>query len=412
MRRAIDNGTVYLVGAGPGDPDLITVRGLKVLRLADVVLYDRLVHADLLEEVRPDAERIYVGKAPGNHTLSQGSINDLLVERARRGLLVVRLKGGDPFVFGRGGEEAMALAAAGISFQVVPGISSALSVPAYAGIPVTHRHISSAFTVVTGHACHAGDDPDWVALARAGTLVILMGLRRLPAIAATLIEAGIDASTPAAVISSGATENQAVVEGTLEDIGRRTRHLSSPATIVIGQVVGLRSWLSWFESPARSGGDGVPYSPAWTALFATAGSADVSAARGAHAGVASRHGSGATEERRKPTGTAERSEPIEQLETPEQREPIEPLETAERPKPIERLVAAKRPKPIEPLETAERPKPGAPLVTAKRPKPIEPLVTAERPKPGAPLVTAERPKPGAPLVTAERPKPVEPALAP
>ena len=277
MRRAIDSGIVYLVGAGPGDPDLITVRGLKVLRLADVVVYDRLVHPALLDEVRSGAECVFVGKAPRNHTLSQASINDLLVERARRGLLVVRLKGGDPFVFGRGGEEAMALAAAGISFQVVPGISSALSVPAYAGIPVTHRHVSSAFTVVTGHACHAGSDPDWVALARAGTLVVLMGLRRLPTIAATLINAGIDASTPAAVISSGATDNQAVVEGTLEDIGRRTRHLASPATIVIGQVVGLRPWLSWFEAPANVGGDGVPYSPARTAFLTAAGGTDLSA---------------------------------------------------------------------------------------------------------------------------------------
>ena len=269
MRRAIDSGIVYLVGAGPGDPDLITVRGLKVLRLADVVVYDRLVHPTLLDEARPNAERIYVGKAPGNHTLSQERINELLVERAGRGLLVVRLKGGDPFVFGRGGEEAIALAAAGISFKIVPGISSALSVPAYAGIPVTHRQVSSAFTVVTGHACREGEDPDWIALARAGTLVILMGLRRLPSIAATLIEAGIDASTPAAVISSGATDNQAVVEGTLEDIGRRTRHLASPATIVIGEVVALRPWLSWFEPSAQPGGDGMPYRPAGLGLLNT-----------------------------------------------------------------------------------------------------------------------------------------------
>lgn len=262
MRRPIESGTVYLVGAGPGDPDLITVKGLKVLRLADVVVYDRLIHPDLLQEARADARRIYVGKAPDNHSIPQERINEILVEQAQLGRLVVRLKGGDPFVFGRGGEEAFALAAAGIRFQIVPGITSPISVPAYAGIPVTHRNVSSAFTVVTGHSCREGDDPDWISLARAGTLVILMGLRRLPSIAKTLMDAGIDESTPAAVISSGATNNQVVVEGTLENIGRRTRHLASPATIVIGHVVSLRPWLSWFDPADQPGGDGLPFEPA------------------------------------------------------------------------------------------------------------------------------------------------------
>lgn len=268
MRRHIEYGSVYLVGAGPGEPDLITVKGLKVLRLADVVVYDRLVHPELLDEIRPDAERIYVGKAPGNHAVSQEEISKLLVSRARIGRLVVRLKGGDPFVFGRGGEEALALAAAGIRFHLVPGISSSISVPAYAGIPVTHRNVSSAFTVVTGHSCKEGDDPDWISLARAGTLVILMGLKRLPKIAQTLVAAGIAASTPAAVIASGATDNQAVVEGTLENIGRRTRHLSAPATIIIGNVVSLRPWLSWFEPAGPAGGDGVPFEPSAAAIHA------------------------------------------------------------------------------------------------------------------------------------------------
>lgn len=261
MRRQIESGIVYLVGAGPGDPDLLTVKGLKLLRTADTVVYDRLVHPDLLKEVRTDADQIFVGKSCGRHYFLQEEINDLLVEHARRGRVVVRLKGGDPFVFGRGGEECLALAAAGIPFHVVPGISSAVSAPAYAGIPVTHRNVSSAFAVVTGHSCREGDDPDWISLARAGTLIILMGLRRLPAIADILVEAGVDSSTPAAVIASGATNEQVVVEGTLENIGPRTRHLEAPATIVIGHVVSLRSWISWFEPglAATGGGDGARY---------------------------------------------------------------------------------------------------------------------------------------------------------
>lgn len=261
MRRPVESGIVYLVGAGPGDPDLLTVKGLKLLRTADTVVYDRLVHPGLLKEVRADADQMFVGKSSGRHCVRQEDINHLLVEHARLGRVVVRLKGGDPFVFGRGGEECLALAAAGIPFRVVPGISSATSVPAYAGIPVTHRNVSSAFTVVTGHSCREGDDPDWISLARAGTLIILMGLRRLPTIAGILVDAGIDASTPAAVIASGATHEQVVVEGTLESIGRRTRHLESPATIVIGHVVSLRSWISWFE-PERAGfggGDGARF---------------------------------------------------------------------------------------------------------------------------------------------------------
>lgn len=261
MRRPAESGIVYLVGAGPGDPDLLTVKGLKLLRTADTVVYDRLVHPGLLKELREDADQIFVGKSSGRHCVRQEDINRLLVEHARLGRVVVRLKGGDPFVFGRGGEECLALASAGIPFQVVPGISSATSVPAYAGIPVTHRNVSSAFTVVTGHSCREGGDPDWISLARAGTLIILMGLRRLPTIAGILVDAGIDASTPAAVIASGTTNEQVVVDGTLENIGRRSRHLASPATIIIGHVASLRSWISWFEpeSTGFAGGDGARF---------------------------------------------------------------------------------------------------------------------------------------------------------
>src|SRR5436190_21287107 len=169
--------TVYLVGAGPGDPDLITVKGLRCLRSADVVVYDRLIDLALLDEARPDAARIFVGKGAGYHTMPQEQINAVLVEQARQGRVVVRLKGGDPFVFGRGGEEAAALAAAGIPFEVVPGVSAAIAVPAYAGIPVTHRGHGSLMTVVTAHECAAAAGVDWEALARVGgTLIIMMGV--------------------------------------------------------------------------------------------------------------------------------------------------------------------------------------------------------------------------------------------
>ncbi len=241
-----DPGTVYLVGAGPGDPDLLTVRGRALLEQADVVVYDRLVAPALLTCVRPEAERIYVGKAPGRHTCPQEEIHTLLIDAARRGRVVVRLKGGDPFVFGRGGEEGLALRAAGIPFVVVPGVTSAVSVPAYAGIPVTHRGVAQAFTVVTGHTCGT-DAPDWAALARAGTLVILMGLRRLPEIARTLMAGGRAPDTPVAVIAQGSTPEQIVVEGTLETIAARVADLRPPATIVVGDVVALRHALHWFH---------------------------------------------------------------------------------------------------------------------------------------------------------------------
>jgi uroporphyrinogen III methyltransferase/synthase len=241
-------GGVALVGAGPGDPGLMTVRGLAILRKAQVVVYDRLIDPRLLDEAPPRALRVFVGKASGAHTLPQAEINALLVAHARRGQRVVRLKGGDPFVFGRGGEEAEALAAAGIPFEVVPGVSSAVAAPAAAGIPVTHRAVASSFAVVTGHE----DDRksfsrvDWTRLATAvDTLVILMGLENLPRIARALQKAGRAAETPAAVIERGATTGQRVVVGRLDTITMRVAAagVRSPAVIVVGDVVALRPRL-------------------------------------------------------------------------------------------------------------------------------------------------------------------------
>ena len=242
-------GFVTLVGAGPGDPDLITVGGLRALQQADLVLYDRLVNPTLLEEA-PLAEQIYVGKAPGHHAYTQAEINRALVAGARQGKRVVRLKGGDPFVFGRGGEECQALAQAGIPFKVIPGISSALAGPAYAGIPVTHRNVATAFTVVTGHTA-GSEDVDWHSLPRSGTLVILMGMNHLPQIAQQLIGHGRAADTPAAVIHQATTDAQQMVTGTLADIGQRAQHLPSPAVIVVGEVVRLAAEIGWYEPEAE-----------------------------------------------------------------------------------------------------------------------------------------------------------------
>ena len=233
---------MVLVGAGPGDPELITVKGLGWLRRAEVVVYDRLVAPTLLEEAPAAAIRIYAGKTRGRHCIPQSAISPLLIHHAGAGRLVVRLKGGDPFVFGRGGEEVIACRAAGIPVEVVPGISSAIAAPAAAGIPVTHRGLASSFAVVTGH-----EDPtkpetgvDWETLAGGlETLVVLMGVGSLPTIAARLMAAGRPPSTPAAVVSGATTAAQVVITGTLADIAERARHLSPPATIVIGEVVRL-----------------------------------------------------------------------------------------------------------------------------------------------------------------------------
>jgi uroporphyrinogen III methyltransferase/synthase len=244
-------GTVALVGAGPGDPGLITVRGLELLRRAHVVVYDRLVHPRVLAEA-PRARRVFAGKASGHHPLPQEQINALLIMHAWRGLRVVRLKGGDPFVFGRGGEEADALARAGIPFEVVPGVSSAVAVPAYAGIPLTHRGVASSFAVVTGHedACKRESSVDWARLARSvDTLVVLMGVKALPSIAAELIAHGRPASTPVALVRWGTTDVQETVTGRLGNIGARAARvrLEPPVVIVIGDVVALRERLRWFQ---------------------------------------------------------------------------------------------------------------------------------------------------------------------
>jgi uroporphyrin-III C-methyltransferase/precorrin-2 dehydrogenase/sirohydrochlorin ferrochelatase len=253
------SGRIVLVGAGPGDPGLLTVRGREVLAAADVVVYDRLVADALLDLAPPSALRIFAGKTRGDHTMPQSAINAVLVHHARQGRLVVRLKGGDPFVFGRGGEEAEALAAAAIPFEVVPGVSAAVAVPAYAGIPVTHRRLSSSFAVVTGH-----DDPDksrapvdWAGLATAvDTLVVLMGQARLEHIARELIAHGRASDTPVALISAGTTAAQRVVECRLEEAGDVARDLPAPLLVVIGEVVSLRERLQWLAGSATFDGHG------------------------------------------------------------------------------------------------------------------------------------------------------------
>lgn len=248
-------GLVSLVGAGPGDPGLITARGLERLRAAEVVIYDRLLDARLLAEAPPTANKVYVGKEPRRHALRQEEINDLLVRHGAAGRQVVRLKGGDPFVFGRGGEEAEALAAAGILFEVVPGVTSAIAAPAYAGIPVTHRDATSSVTLVTGHEDPTREDSrlDWTALAAGGTLVFLMGVGNLEHLATRLIEHGRLGDTPAAAIEWGTWSRQRVVDATLATIAAAvsSANISSPATIVVGEVVALRERLRWFDDPAR-----------------------------------------------------------------------------------------------------------------------------------------------------------------
>jgi uroporphyrin-III C-methyltransferase len=239
---------VYLIGAGPGDPELITVKGLRCLRKADVILYDRLISPLLLDEARPGATLIFVGKGPKHHALEQEDINTLLVTYARQGCTVVRLKGGDPYLFGRGGEEAQALAEAHIPFEIVPGITSAIAVPAYAGIPITHRDYASSVTIVTGHeGCHHAEPAvNWQALAAlGGTLVVLMGMKALPNFTRSLVEGGLDAATPVAVIQEGTTERERTIIGTLADIAERAAAagLSSPALTVIGTVVNLSEIL-------------------------------------------------------------------------------------------------------------------------------------------------------------------------
>ena len=245
-------GRVSIIGAGPGDPGLITLKAVQCLAEADVVIYDHLVSPEILAHAGQAAEKIYAGKQGGDHTLTQGQINGLLVERAAAGKVVARLKGGDPFIFGRGGEEAEVLRAAGIPFEVVPGVSSAVAVPAYAGIPLTHRGLTSSVAFVTGHEDPTKEqsDLDWSALAGIGTLVFLMGVKNLPAIAANLLRCGKPAATPAALIRRGTMPDQQTLTAPLDRIVERAAAagFKAPAILVVGAVAALRDSLNWFET--------------------------------------------------------------------------------------------------------------------------------------------------------------------
>lgn len=249
----MSKASVYLVGAGPGDPKLITLRGLEAIQRADVVVYDRLANPRLLRHMKPGAEKIFVGKLPDKHMLKQEEINQLLVDLALQGKTVTRLKGGDPSVFGRVGEEAELLAEHGIRYEIVPGITSAIAVPAYAGIPVTHRDFTSSFSIVTGHEYKnkTYSNVNWPNLAQAsGTLIFLMGVANLETICKSLVEGGKPADTPVALIRWGTWMEQETLTGTLTDIVEKVRAagFQSPAVTIVGQVVKLREKLAWFET--------------------------------------------------------------------------------------------------------------------------------------------------------------------
>ncbi|WP_407310724.1 uroporphyrinogen-III C-methyltransferase [Desulfosporosinus sp. SB140] len=248
----MSKGYVYLVGAGPGDPKLITIKGSECIAKADVLVYDRLASRRLLTLARPDCELIYVGKSPDRHTLRQEEINQLIVDKGLEGKIVTRLKGGDPFVFGRGGEEAEALLDAGIQFEVVPGITSAIAVPAYAGIPVTHRDLTSSFAVITGHEDPTKNETSihWNHLALShGTLVFLMGMENLPLIAQKLMENGKKPTTPVGIIQWGTRPEQRTLVGQLDTIAAAVKKegFTNPSIIIVGEVVSLREKLQWFE---------------------------------------------------------------------------------------------------------------------------------------------------------------------
>ncbi len=249
------SGAVYLVGVGPGDPELLTLRALKLMQRADVALYDNLVSPAVLDLLPPATERIYVGKRRANHAMRQEEINALLVRHARAGKHVARLKGGDPFIFGRGGEEIDSLSANGIPFEVVPGITAALGVAAYAGIPLTHRDCAQSCVFVTGHLKDGSMDLDWSALARPRqTIVVYMGLPGLSALCAQLAGHGLPATTPAAIVQQGTRSTQRVVTGTLKTLATRAKRagLQGPTLIIVGDVVRLRARLNWFKPGRKS----------------------------------------------------------------------------------------------------------------------------------------------------------------
>ncbi len=242
-------GRVYLTGAGPGDIELLTVKALRVIQKADVIIYDRLANREILDEAKSGCEFIYVGKEDSHHTLPQEKINEILYKSALDNNIVVRLKGGDPFVFGRGGEEGIYLRERGIEFEFIPGITSAIAVPEYAGIPVTHRGVSVSFRVVTGHESRDKSKSQiaWENFRSDDTIVFLMGFHRLEFIAKKLISLGKPKSYPIAVISRGTTKDEKVVVGTLENIYEKAKDLPTPALIVVGRVVLLREKLKWFK---------------------------------------------------------------------------------------------------------------------------------------------------------------------
>ena len=250
-------GKVYIVGAGPGADDLITLRGLHVLQQAEVILHDALISSKLLEESAPSTERIYVGKRCGRHSMKQEEISRLVVDKALDGKTVVRLKGGDPLIFGRGAEEALACAEAGVDFEIIPGVSAVLGAASFAGIPLTHRGLSSSVAFVTAHGARCGESPDlsWIDLAKsADTLVVFMGSAWLEKIATVLIEAGLSSEKPVAVISHATCESQTTVLGTLETIAGRVAQarLETPMLIVVGEVTRLSEPLNWYKRQQKS----------------------------------------------------------------------------------------------------------------------------------------------------------------
>ncbi|MCE9666514.1 uroporphyrinogen-III C-methyltransferase [Myxococcus stipitatus] len=248
-------GRVYLVGAGPGDPELLTLRAARLLGEADTVVHDRLIHPGVLDHARPRARLIYVGKEGGGESVRQEDIHAVLIAQARLGRKVVRLKGGDPFVFGRGAEEALALEAAGVDYEVVPGVSAGIAAPASAAIPVTHRDVAGEVTFATAHRAEGA--PDWSFLSRARTLVLFMAGRRLDEATRALVDAGRESHTPAAVVEAGTWEHQRVVEGTLGDIAARARQaaIGAPSLLVVGEVVTLRARLPSLVARGGTMGD-------------------------------------------------------------------------------------------------------------------------------------------------------------